>query len=124
MSDTRENDFERRAQNLLRARAEQLDGRTQSRLTQARHAALNAINQRHRTIWYWLAPLSGATVTAVIAAVLFFNPMKHHSEPAVTAADELEIVTAEDSLDFYRDVEFYAWLDSVLDEAPAEENGA
>jgi hypothetical protein len=117
--------LEERAQEVLQASAEQLDGRTRSRLTQARHAALDAIQQRQRSVWRWLAPVSGATATAVIAAILMLGPLKHRVDSGeVAAADELEIMTAEDSLDFYRDVEFYAWFDGELDDTSAEETGA
>lgn len=123
--ENRQSALEQRAQELLQASAEQLDGRTRSRLTQARYAALDAIQQRQRSVWRWLAPVSGATATAVIAAVLMLSPLKHKVDSGdVGAADELEIMTAEDSLDFYRDMEFYAWLDGELDDAPAEETGA
>ncbi len=130
MNDMKQDEFEQRVHALLQEKAEQLDGRTRSRLTQARHAALDAIKktQASRTkVWYWLMPATGAAA-AVLAVTLSIHPA-HRSEQAsvhasVGAADELEIVTAEDSLDFYRDVEFYAWLDTVLDEEPAEANGA
>ena len=118
--------FEQRAQTLLQASAEQLDGQTRSRLTQARHAALDALKKPQTKVWYWLTPATGAAAAAVLAVMLTVKPVHHGNmqTTAVTAADELEIVTAEDSLEFYRDVEFYAWLDTVLEEAPAEANGA
>jgi hypothetical protein len=117
--------FEKRAQALLQESAESLDGRTRSRLTQARHAALDAIEHRKRNPWIWWGPVSGATAAAVIATVLLLSPGRHQVEPGgLTVADEIEIVTSEDSLEFYRDVEFYSWLDTVLEDAPAEESGA
>ena|SRR5215831_18036144 len=123
MSDQKQNDFEERTQILLQESAEHLDGHTRSRLTQARYAALDALKQPPTHLWRWVAPLSGATATAIIAAVLFFNPTHHSADVnAGVVADELEMMTSEDSLDFYRDVEFYAWLDSVLPDAP-EDNG-
>jgi hypothetical protein len=125
VSDQQQEKFEQRAQSLLTESAEHLDARTRSRLTQARHAALEAVKPAQKGVWKWLVPVSGATATAVIGAVLLFNPGRYVEQgSAVAAADELEIVTGEDSLEFYRDVEFYAWLDTVLDDAPAEESGA
>lgn len=122
-------DFERQAQALLQDSAEQLDGATRSRLAQARHAALDAIKVRQHKGWLWLLPATGAAAAAVVAVLLLNHPQEvtSHSEQvaAVVPVDEMEIVTAEDSLEFYRDVEFYAWLDTVIDDvAPAPESEA
>jgi hypothetical protein len=114
--DVKQTDFEQRAQTLLRERAEQLDGATRSRLTQARHAALAAI-ERRRSTRYWLLPATGVAAAAVIALVLT-NQSAHQTAErvaATAAVDEMEIVTADDSLEFYRDVDFYTWL-AVIDE--------
>ena len=121
--------FEQRAQALLRESAELLDGQTRSRLTQARHAALDAIGnpavQQRQRFWRWLAPVSGIAATAALAIIIAVHPVRRDDRVAAGAAvDELEIVTAEDSLEFYRDIEFYTWLDTVLEQDPAEEAGA
>jgi hypothetical protein len=121
-----QSDLEVRAQSLLQASAEQLDGATRSRLTQARHAALDAIKQRQGKSWFWLLPTTAAAATA-IAAVLMNRPTPapQVEQVATTAVvDELEIVTSEDSLEFYRDVEFYAWLETVMDEEIIPESEA
>lgn len=116
-------DLEQRAQALLQQSAEQLDGATRSRLTQARHAALDAIKQRQSKGWVWLMPATGAAAAAVVAVLLMNRPQElapQMEQIAMMApVDEMEIVTAEDSLEFYRDVEFYAWLDTVIDEEAA-----
>jgi hypothetical protein len=114
--DAKQTDFEQRAQTLLRERAEQLDGATRSRLTQARHAALAAVEQR-RSTRYWLLPATGVAAAAVIALFLT-NQSAHQTTErvaATAAVDEMEIVTADDSLEFYRDVDFYTWL-AVIDD--------
>jgi hypothetical protein len=119
-------DLERRAQKLLQESAEQLDGATRSRLTQARHAALDAIKQRQTKSWFWLMPATGAAAVAVVAVLLMTHTqqaVQPDEQVAATApVDEMEIVTGEDSLEFYRDVEFYAWLDTVIEEAPPPES--
>jgi anti-sigma-K factor RskA len=124
-TESEQDNLEQRAQELLQQSAEQLDGYTRSRLTQARHAALDAVKQRQSGVWRWLMPATGATAAAVLAIVIALNPARQpNSQNAVVAqVDEMEIVNAEDGIEFYRDVEFYAWLDSVIDEesaAPAE----
>ena len=112
---------EQRAQALLRESAEQLDGATRSRLTQARHAALAAA-QRKPAATRWLVPATAGAAAAVLAVVMTTQtPDIETASPEMTAqtvnepaVDELDIITAEDSLEFYRDVEFYAWLDQEL----------
>jgi hypothetical protein len=114
--------FEQRAQAALQASAESLDGATRSRLTQARHAALDAVKQRQSGTWRWLMPATGGVAAAVFAVMIAINsPHRDAAQLAVAGTvDDMEILTAEDSLEFYRDVDFYAWLDSVLDdETPA-----
>jgi len=125
MSDEQSASFEQRAQAVLQDSAEQLDGATRSRLTQARHAALEVAKQRQAKPWLWLMPVTGAAAAAVLAVVLLVNPASQSIDQAAFGpVDELEIIAAEDSLEFYRDVEFYAWLDSVLDEETTPEGGA
>jgi hypothetical protein len=119
--------LEERAAALLQDSAEQLDGKTRSQLTQARHAALDAVREGERKT-NWLLPAAGVAAAAVLAVTVSLNVANQtnvddEQQLALTPVDELEIVTAEDSLEFYRDVEFYAWLDTVLDEDPAEQSG-
>lgn len=124
MSDQQPTPFEQRAQAMLQESAEQLDGATRSRLTQARHSALEVVKQRQSKPWMWLMPATGAAAAAVLAVVLVMNPARQQVEQAaLEPVDEFEILAAEDSLEFYRDVEFYAWLDTVLDEEVAREGG-
>jgi hypothetical protein len=118
--DAKQTDFEQRAQTLLRESAEQLDGATSSRLTQARHAALAAAERRQSKTRYWLLPATGVAAAAVIAVALTNHSVRESEHMAATVADaaaidDMEIVTADDSLEFYRDVDFYAWL-AVIDE--------
>ena len=126
MSDSKTK-LEERAAALLQNSAEQLDGKTRSQLTQARHAALDAAREGERK-FNWMLPAAGVAAAAVLAVTVSLNVtnqtnVNDDQQLAMTPVDELEIVTAEDSLEFYRDVEFYAWLDTVLDEDSAEQSG-
>ena len=118
--------FERRAQAVLRDSVDHLDGRTLSRLTQARYAALEAAKTRSPLWhWKWLAPVT-ATAAATVLSITLINNSSRVSQPNMASnlselsiadlPDKLEIIAAEDSLEFYRDVDFYAWLDTELDE--------
>ena len=85
-----------------------LDAATLSRLNQARHAAL-AARSRGRRAW-WLPAAGLAASCALVLAVVAWYPPAH---PAVADAD----IAADDGIDFYQDLEFYAWLDAQEQES-------
>jgi hypothetical protein len=105
--------LEQRAQALFEESVERLDARTRSKLTQARHAALDEI-KRGSPQWRWLrAPAGGLAAIAVAAIAIVAwqgGGQRTATDPAVPL-DDLEIVADADNLDMLRDVEFYAWLD-------------
>jgi hypothetical protein len=124
MSDKQSASFERRMQTALQESAERLDGATRSRLTQARHAALEAAKKPRSGLSTWLLPATGVAAAAALAMVLVASPPRQSPEQAAfEPVDEFEILAAEDSLEFYRDVEFYAWVGAVLDAEAAPEGG-
>lgn len=111
-------EFEARTRAALLASAENLDGHTRSKLTQARYAALEAAKRKPK-FWQtapgrWLVPASGATAAAVLAVVLSFNPARFESDAhhGATVFEDLEIVASDDSLELYQDMDFYTWLNS------------
>ncbi|MDX1605025.1 MAG: hypothetical protein R3202_02465 [Candidatus Competibacterales bacterium] len=104
MSEHREPDWLRPLRRELDASAERLDAATRSRLTRARHAALS---ERGRPRRHWLAGgAAGVAAAAALAAVLWLQPA-----PEPDLIDDLEIVAGRADLEFYRELEFYAWLD-------------
>jgi hypothetical protein len=104
-------DFEKRTQEVLEESATRLDGRTRSRLTQARHAALARLEKPARMGWRAYAP-AGAAAAAVLLAVLVYTG-RPGSVPGVPAAlDDTEILADVEAPDFTEDsdeVEFYEW---------------
>src|SRR5262245_34134321 len=106
--------FERRAQQLLRAGAERLDGPTRSKLTQARHAALESARGRGWVSFVgwktWLMPLGSVAGAAALAVLLHF----HHGNGVTAQAslEDLEVVAAGESLEMMEDLDFYEWLDT------------
>lgn len=64
-------DFENRTRAALEASVLHLDGRVRSRLTRARHAALDEVRRAHRrrAIWWSLLPVATVGAAAVIAIV-------------------------------------------------------
>ena len=99
-------DFERRTREVLEESTARLDGRTLSRLNQARHAALDQRPaRRHR--WNLLIP-AGATAAAAVLAVMFWSGGQK-VEPS--PVDDLELLADFDAPVFAdgEDLEFYEW---------------
>jgi hypothetical protein len=86
--------------------AENIDAATASRITQARHAALEAGKGRARSVWIPAAAAVAASA-AVVAVIVTRVP-----EEAPSMLDDLELIAAPDDPELYRDLEFYAWLDT------------
>ena len=107
--------LEERAKQLFDDSVGQLDGRTRSALTQARHAALAELDgsQRQRAWKVW-GPLSGVAAAAVFIAVVFgpiWTSMRPANENAMPIED-FDILADAENLEMLEDLEFYAWLDN------------
>lgn len=85
-----------------------LDGRTCSRLTSIRHAAVEqALGYGRQQQWLSWASLSSAfcLLLVVLMAQYFLRPA---AEPEVL--EDLELLSSEQGLEFYENLEFYQWL--------------
>jgi len=93
--------------------AQSLDAATLSRLNRARQAAL--AQRRSRGLRGWWLPAAGlATSCALALAVLAWYPPGRPTQrvaPAHAPVSDAEIA-ADDGIEFYQDLEFYAWLDA------------
>ena len=94
------------------------DAATLSRLNQARQAAL--AQRRSRGLRGWWLPAAGlATSCALLFAVIAWYPSGRLAVPAAPArpfVSDAEIA-ADDGIEFYQDLEFYAWLDAQEQES-------
>jgi hypothetical protein len=103
----REQEFLNKVRNTLDRSVDELDAATASRITQARHAALESKSgSRVRNVW-----LPAAAAVAASAAVVAVIATRAPGE-AAPMLDDLELIAAPDDPEFYRDLEFYAWLDT------------
>ena len=107
-------EFEKRTQEVLDESAGRLDGRTRSRLTQARHAALAQLAQPERHWWRAYVPAGAAAAVAVLAVVIWSGqPPGTSSTPlAASPVEDLELLADADAQDFVdegEDLEFYEW---------------
>lgn len=118
MSETpQEETLEKRSRELLEESTARIDGRTLSRLTQARHAALGQLQRPVRPRWYTWLPAGAAAAVAVLAVVIWSGPDQKADRLTVqneTQLDDLEIVADADAPDFAdgEDLEFYEWAAS------------
>jgi hypothetical protein len=109
------------AKGLLDESADHLDASALSRLNRARQHALE--QRRPRVLRAWFVPAGFASACALLlaVAVAWQMPRQHSGgdlqlpvamqNSGMTASD-LDIVSGDDGLEFYQDLEFYAWLDA------------
>jgi len=101
------------AKAVLDQSVEGLDAATASRLNQARHAAL----ARRPARQHWFLPAGLASACVLMLAVFTWHawrPMTSDDAifPKAATSGDIELVSSDDSLEFYQDLEFYAWLDA------------
>ena len=131
MSDTGESltELERNARLVLEESVRRIDGRTRSRLNQARHAALAAAGARRRAWWgFPLMPTAGAVAAALLVAVVLWQREPQGTPPVAldgqhAGVEDMELLTDNDSIDLIEewDGSFYEWAAAQSD-AGAESN--
>jgi anti-sigma-K factor RskA len=109
-------EFEKRTREVLDESTSRLDGRTLSRLTQARHAALDQARRPARHWWRTYVPAGAAAAVAVLAVVMWVGRTGVEVLPATASAgsplEDLEFLTDADAPEFVadgEDLEFYEW---------------
>lgn len=110
--------FLNRVRRTLDDSADNLDARTLSQLTQARHRALEKAKSKpylhRRPFWLSLAGLVTATAVVLFAVFLARDP----SVPQYySAIEDVEILAASENPEFFSELEFYAWLAEEMDDA-------
>lgn len=83
---------------------ESLDGMTIVRLRAVRLRALEA-RARPRA-WLLAGGLAGTGLAAALVAVLLLTP----AAPPITGLDQFDMLSENDSIDLYENLEFYRWL--------------
>lgn len=113
------------ARQALDESAQNLDAATLSRLNRARQRALEKAHPGART-WFLPAGLAGACAVLLVVALVWQRPTRVPSagpDPFIAgpgtpaggngfSANDLELVSSDDGIEFYQDLDFYAWLDS------------
>ncbi len=130
MLDPRERALEARSRALFEESVERIDMPTRSRLTQARHAALEAADRAGRRAWLLRMPVltsaAGLTAAAVLGVALWFGgPVAHHPAVADSNFEDLDMVASSDegsgdALEMLQDdIDFYAWADKAAGSEPS-----
>ena len=89
---------------------ENLDPGTQAKLTRMRHKALDAGERKGFDIRQWFTlPVVGWAATACILVLGLTLYMKQPNG-SLPPLEDIDLLAAEDNLEFYDDLEFYAWL--------------
>jgi hypothetical protein len=104
--------FEQRAAELLRESADSIDAATRSKLTQARHAALENISTR--PAWLdlrFLAPGGAVAAAAVVAMLLWSGVVHGPARETGGAFDDIELLADADAYDISQetDLDFIEW---------------
>jgi len=115
------------AKQALDESAQNLDAATMSRLNRARQKALELARPRRMRSWFVPAGLVSACAVLLAVAVVWHRPTAPSNAvdpfiagptvPAGQAAggfstNDLELVSSDDGIEFYQDLDFYAWLDA------------
>jgi glutamine synthetase adenylyltransferase len=101
-----------------------VDDLTLMRLRQLRKQALQSVSESSAPAVVlreqWWMPLTSVAATVLIAVLGFHMTTQITSTVApqddtFSALEDMQILGAEQSLDFYQDLEFYQWLDEQKD---------
>ena len=112
--------FEKRAREVLEESTAKLDGRTLSRLTQARHAALEQGRKPARNWLKTWIPAGAPAAAAVLAFMVWTGPAPDAtsglSASSGSALEDIDLLAdAPEFVGEADDVEFYAWAADELE---------
>jgi hypothetical protein len=111
------------ARQALDESAQNLDAATLSRLNRARQRALELARPRRMRSWFVPAGLASACAVLLAVAVVWHRPAppSNAADPFIASpagpaggfsANDLDLVSSDDAIEFYQDLDFYAWLDA------------
>jgi hypothetical protein len=106
--------FLEKVQDLLNQGTENLGSYTERRLEELRGSALTAAEEKRSRFFpprRWV--LVGSFAMATLAAVgVFFWLSPSATPPPTGEIEDLEIITSQERIDFYQNLDFYRWLGS------------
>jgi hypothetical protein len=106
--------FAQDARALFVASVDELDGATLSRLNQGRNRALDELRAPH-TRWMRWAPAAGAAAAVALAVMVYVPGPEVEVMPATVT--DMDILLGEESIEMFEDLEFYALVDMLENDA-------
>lgn len=125
VNDTKDNrsEFEQRAREVLHRGEQLVDEKTLARLADARNEAMLEMSQRSRGIW----PVAAAIAASLVVA-LIWSRWPQPEVPGAELLESMDLLVAEESIEFYQDLEFLEWAELeeelLLDELDSEQREA
>jgi hypothetical protein len=113
-----ESDFEKRSRELFKESVARIDARTRSRLTQARHAAVEASAASHPASWRWAryTPAVGFAAALVLGVAIWMNHPQLSSGEGASPIEVIDMVASNEEFDLIdEDIDFYNWADEDTD---------
>jgi hypothetical protein len=121
VNDDKHSDFELRTKRAFDDSVTALDASTRSRLTQARHRALEELAPHRRQGWRTsLLPAGAVAATAFAAWLIVSQPPSDPADVQAAQLGDLEILLGEEDLEMLdEELEFYSWLEEQPEFADA-----
>ncbi len=118
-------DFERRTKRVFDDSVAALDAATRSRLTQARHRALEERKSARAGGWHWtLLPAGTLAAMAVVTWLVTWQQPPATSDVQTAPLADLEILLGEEDLEMLdEELEFYGWLEEQPEFADVDSVG-
>ena len=123
-------EFERNARAVLEESVRRIDGRTRSRLNQARQAAVAAATARRGSWWrgFTLMPAAGAAAAALLVAVVLWQRQPAtelsvlevpHASAEHAGVEDMDLLADADAMELMEswDGSFYEWAAAQTDES-------
>jgi hypothetical protein len=127
MNENDQKEFERRTRELFDQEVAGIDAATRSKLNRARQRALCELERPAFSLLRAPMPqaAAAAVVVAAVAGALFMRGgvLPEAGMPDVAEATDIEILLAEDDMEFLEEIEFYAWLEAQPEFQALEDTG-
>lgn len=110
--------FLEKVQKTLDESVDNLDGRTLSRLNQARQRALDNAKSRPLRLWRSLRfPMAGLVTASVVIFFAIFLIRDPLVPQYYSGLEDVEILATADTPEFFSELEFYTWLAEEMKDA-------
>lgn len=107
------NDFEKTVKHQIDSSVNDLDNAVLSKLNQSRQHALSYSNKTSHPYSSWLAGIFASVVMAVLIITIIPTSQQQILPSLTTGQIELLVISNDDELDLYNELEFYQWLDKT-----------